>query len=299
MPQTDSSANAARSQALTRAYAMFTFLFAGPPDEHLVRNLTVPTTIERFLDDLSVGMMLYLMPQGEAAPSAVRQPAVQLSAVLHGALSKLGATPISEAVAAMASAYRSLFQDGQEMPGRVANYESAYRQGELPDAVSIALNHLFNQHEYEPRPGLPIDHLANELDFLGYLTVHEMSAWLTKKDPEEAESWLRQSGEFLARHLRSWLPDWAARVREAARAEADRDKGELSGPATGEPAAVGVGTAGVAAAGVAAAGVAAAGVEAGIGTQEAAHQLYASAASLLDLLTAADAARGAPSRSTP
>ncbi len=60
-------------------------------------------------------------------------------------------------------------------------------------------------------PGLMPDHLTVELEFMHYLTFKEAEARAAGGD---VESYLRAQKDFLDRHLVSWLPQLAAKLRQ-------------------------------------------------------------------------------------
>jgi len=59
-------------------------------------------------------------------------------------------------------------------------------------------------------PGLMPDHLSVQLEFMHYLATRQLAA----RTNEEGDSAWNAQRDFVQRHLTSWWPDFAARVKE-------------------------------------------------------------------------------------
>lgn len=97
---------------------------------------------------------------------------------------------------------------------RVPPYESAYRWRDMSDIVNArddltrALAQTYSQYGVSAAEG-EADHIAVELEFLGYLCTRETQAWAAAH-ADTARELRRQQRNFLDEHLGRWASSTAA-----------------------------------------------------------------------------------------
>lgn len=104
-------------------------------------------------------------------------------------------------------------------PGGVAAppYGSWWREGRLQGRTTFEVAEFYRSEGLEPQPGAgPADFLGAELEFLHFLLQHQHAAAVTRQ-PDLARHSRRREREFLDRHLLTWVPDFCAAGRKAAR----------------------------------------------------------------------------------
>jgi TorA maturation chaperone TorD len=121
-----------------------------------------------------------------------------------------GPDPMS--LAGVREAYASLFLTGAG-PLVCPAFESAYTRRNGPDAgwLGATLEGMYARAGLTTGPGLPPDHAAVELDFLGFLCSQEASSWQTS-DAAAPVRLLRRERTFITQHLGRWFEPFARRL---------------------------------------------------------------------------------------
>jgi nitrate reductase assembly molybdenum cofactor insertion protein NarJ len=127
-------------------------------------------------------------------------------------------------------AYLSLFAEG----GFVSPRETTWRHREDPGQILADIAGFYQAFAFRPRVEDPLDHIAVEAGFIGYLCLKEARA-LAHDDAESAETTASARRRFIADHLGHFAEEWADRVSAtgvphlsaAAQALAERRIGQL------------------------------------------------------------------------
>jgi len=127
-------------------------------------------------------------------------------------------------------AYLSLFAEG----GFVSPRETTWRHREDPGQILADIAGFYQAFAFRPRVEDPLDHIAVEAGFIGYLCLKEARA-LAHGDAESAETTASARRRFIADHLGHFAEEWADRVSvtgvphlsAAAQALAERRIGQL------------------------------------------------------------------------
>ena len=126
--------------------------------------------------------------------------------------------------------YLRLFAEG----GFVSPRETTWRHREDPGQILADIAGFYQAFAFRPRAEDPLDHIAVEAGFMGYLCLKEARA-LADGDAESAETTATARRRFIADHLGHFAEDWADRVSAtgvphlsaAAQALAERRIGQL------------------------------------------------------------------------
>lgn len=166
----------------------------------------------------------YLALIRETAPDLIRwaagheqQDLVKAAAYLSEFVKQIPAHGNQEAVIEdLAVEFASLFYGVGENPVNV--HESVYLGDEhiLYEAQYFEVVEFYQHWGYEKRQHFnePEDHVANELDFLGFMLSG--AAWaLEKGDPEECQRRLAAVKAFAAEHLGRWGDDFCRSMQKA------------------------------------------------------------------------------------
>jgi hypothetical protein len=102
----------------------------------------------------------------------------------------------NDAISAEEAKYLSIVGPG----GRVSPREAAYIGFEDPGQMLSDLSAFYTAFAYEPKCEDPIDHIAVETGFMGFLTLKEAYAELSN-DPESAEVTKSAKSRFMETHL--------------------------------------------------------------------------------------------------
>jgi hypothetical protein len=103
--------------------------------------------------------------------------------------------------------YLRLFAEG----GFVSPRETTWRHREDPGRVLADIAGFYQAFAYRPRVEDPLDHVAVEAGFVGYLCLKEARA-LAHGDAESAETTASARSRFIADHLGHFAEPWADRV---------------------------------------------------------------------------------------
>jgi len=118
---------------------------------------------------------------------------------------------LKEAVRAAGGAtegtYLSLFAEG----GFVSPRETTWRHREDPGQILADIAGFYQAFAFRPRAEDPLDHIAVEAGFIGYLCLKEARA-LAHGDDESAETTANARHRFIADHLAHFAEEWADRV---------------------------------------------------------------------------------------
>ncbi|MFQ6672763.1 MAG: molecular chaperone TorD family protein, partial [Candidatus Tectimicrobiota bacterium] len=126
--------------------------------------------------------------------------------------------------------------------GFVSPREVAYRPGEDPGTILADLAAFYEAFAFAPQAEDPIDHVAVEAGFAGYLRMKEAYA-LARGDAEGAATTAEAFRRFLEAHLSTFIEPFAKGLEpsavsylvEAARALRERAKRSLDDGAAGAP----------------------------------------------------------------
>lgn len=99
-------------------------------------------------------------------------------------------------------------------PGGISPREVSYRGMEDPARVLASLSAWYEAFAYRPRAEDPIDHVAVEAGFAGYLALKEAAA-LAGGKPQAAEVAAEGRRRFVETHLRSLAGPLTRRLRAA------------------------------------------------------------------------------------
>jgi TorA maturation chaperone TorD len=132
----------------------------------------------------------------EALAREVQEPALRAAAAATHAASE--------------GAYLRLVGPG----GAVSPREVTYRPFEDPGWVLADLKSYYEAFAFRPRAEDPIDHVAVETDFVGYLLLKEAFAY-ARGDAEGALVAAEARGRFLASHLAAIAEPFAERLAAA------------------------------------------------------------------------------------
>ena len=103
--------------------------------------------------------------------------------------------------------YLSLFAEG----GFVSPRETTWRHREDPGQILADIAGFYEAFAFRPRVEDPLDHVAVEAGFIGYLCLKEAHA-LAHGDEESAEITASARRRFIADHLGHFAEKWADRV---------------------------------------------------------------------------------------
>jgi TorA maturation chaperone TorD len=103
--------------------------------------------------------------------------------------------------------YLSLFAEG----GFVSPRETTWRHREDPGQILADIAGFYEAFAFRPRAEDPLDHIAVEAGFMGYLCLKEARA-LAHSDAESAETTASARRRFIADHLSHFAEEWADRV---------------------------------------------------------------------------------------
>jgi TorA maturation chaperone TorD len=156
--------------------------------------------------------MLAGLAQGDESPPQDAMDAAWL------ALARAVPDPESASLEALGAEFTRLLGGVQEGLGPPPPFESVWREDRLIGESTVAVIEAYARAGFAdiaPEAG-PQDHIAVELKFLALLALREMEAW-RGGDVAGAEKRLAQQREFLERHLATWVPRWADRLKAEAR----------------------------------------------------------------------------------
>jgi nitrate reductase assembly molybdenum cofactor insertion protein NarJ len=114
---------------------------------------------------------------------------------------------VQEARGATEGTYLSLFAEG----GFVSPRESTWRHREDPGQILADIAGFYEAFAFKPRAEDPLDHIAVEAGFIGYLFLKEARA-LAHGDEESAEITTTARRRFLDAHVGQFAEKWADRV---------------------------------------------------------------------------------------
>jgi len=114
---------------------------------------------------------------------------------------------VQEARGATEGTYLSLFAEG----GFVSPRESTWRHREDPGQILADIAGFYEAFAFRPRAEDPVDHIAVEAGFVGYLFLKEARA-LAHGDEESAEITATARRRFLDAHVGQFAEKWADRV---------------------------------------------------------------------------------------
>jgi hypothetical protein len=103
--------------------------------------------------------------------------------------------------------YLSLFAEG----GFVSPRETTWRHREDPGQILADIAGFYQAFAFRPRAEDPLDHVAVEAGFIGYLCLKEARA-LAHGDEESAETTASARRRFIGDHLGQFAEKWADRV---------------------------------------------------------------------------------------
>lgn len=126
-------------------------------------------------------------------------------------------------------AYLSLFAEG----GSVSPRETSWRHREDPGRILADIAGFYQAFAFSPRAEDPLDHVAVEAGFVGYLCLKQAHA-LAEDDAQSADTTASARRRFIDDHLGHFAPEWAVRIdatgvphlTAAARAIADARGGD-------------------------------------------------------------------------
>lgn len=95
--------------------------------------------------------------------------------------------------------------------GAVSPREVSYRSFEDPGQILAELASIYNAFAFQPHAEEPIDHIAVEVGFVGYLTLKEAFAQ-AKGDTAAAKTTAAARRHFLENHLASFAAAFAPRL---------------------------------------------------------------------------------------
>jgi TorA maturation chaperone TorD len=104
-------------------------------------------------------------------------------------------------------AYLSLFAEG----GFVSPRETTWRHREDPGQILADIAGFYEAFAFKPRVEDPLDHIAVEAGFVGYLCLKEARA-LAHGEEESAETTASARRRFIADHLAHFAEEWADRI---------------------------------------------------------------------------------------
>jgi hypothetical protein len=104
-------------------------------------------------------------------------------------------------------AYLSLFAEG----GFVSPRETTWRHREDPGQILADIAGFYEAFAFRPRVEDPLDQIAVEAGFIGYLCLKEAQA-LARRDEESAEITASARRSFIDDHLNHFAEKWAERV---------------------------------------------------------------------------------------
>ena len=107
--------------------------------------------------------------------------------------------------------YLSLFAEG----GFVSPRETTWRHREDPGSILADIAGFYEAFAFKPRAEDPLDHIAVEAGFIGYLCLKEAYA-LAHGDEEGADITATARRRFIDAHLGLFAPQWADRVSATA-----------------------------------------------------------------------------------
>jgi TorA maturation chaperone TorD len=107
-------------------------------------------------------------------------------------------------------AYLSLFAEG----GFVSPRETTWRHREDPGQILADIAGFYDAFAFRPCVEDPLDHIAVEAGFIGYLCLKEARA-LGHGEEESAETTASARRRFIADHLGHFAEEWADRVSAA------------------------------------------------------------------------------------
>jgi len=114
---------------------------------------------------------------------------------------------VQEARGATEGTYLSLFAEG----GFVSPRESTWRHREDPGQILADIAGFYEAFAFKPRAEDPVDHIAVEAGFIGYLFLKEARA-LAHGDEESAEITATARRRFIDAHIGQFAEKWADRV---------------------------------------------------------------------------------------
>jgi nitrate reductase assembly molybdenum cofactor insertion protein NarJ len=103
--------------------------------------------------------------------------------------------------------YLSLFAEG----GFVSPRETTWRHREDPGQILADIAGFYEAFAFRPRAEDPLDHIAVEAGFIGYLCLKEAQA-LARDDEESAEITASARRSFIDDHLGQFAEKWAERI---------------------------------------------------------------------------------------
>ena len=103
--------------------------------------------------------------------------------------------------------YLSLFAEG----GFVSPRETTWRHREDPGQILADIAGFYEAFSFRPRAEDPLDHVAVEAGFIGYLCLKEARA-IAHGDAESADTTASARRHFIADHLGHFAEEWASRV---------------------------------------------------------------------------------------
>lgn len=103
--------------------------------------------------------------------------------------------------------YLSLFAEG----GFVSPRETTWRHREDPGQILADIAGFYEAFAFRPRAEDPLDHVAVEAGFIGYLCLKEARA-IAHGDAESAATTASARRRFIADHLGHFAEEWASRV---------------------------------------------------------------------------------------
>jgi TorA maturation chaperone TorD len=106
--------------------------------------------------------------------------------------------------------YLSLFAEG----GFVSPRETTWRHREDPGQILADIAGFYEAFAFRPRAEDPLDHIAVESGFMGYLCLKEARA-LADGDAKSAETTASARRCFINEHLGQFAEKWADRVSAA------------------------------------------------------------------------------------
>jgi len=114
---------------------------------------------------------------------------------------------VLEARGAREGTYLSLFGEG----GFVSPRETTWRHREDPGWILADIAGFYEAFAFRPRAEDPLDHVAVEAGFIGYLHLKEARA-LAQGDQENAAITVSARNRFVDTHIRHFAEQWAERV---------------------------------------------------------------------------------------
>jgi nitrate reductase assembly molybdenum cofactor insertion protein NarJ len=103
--------------------------------------------------------------------------------------------------------YLSLFAEG----GFVSPRETTWRHWEDPGQILADIAGFYEAFAFRPCAEDPLDHIAVEAGFIGYLCLKEARA-LAHGEEESAETTASARRRFIADHLGHFAEEWAERI---------------------------------------------------------------------------------------